>query len=442
MKPNFPSFNHNDPHVLIEQLRKLLPDAHFYAVNQVAEVAEREGVTALLVGGIVRDLMLGRQNLDLDFMTLDYSHVLAEHLTAHFKHAPHVDRVRLHKHKAFGTAKIEIFFQSGDYLHIDLATARLETYEHPGALPTVRIDPPAPVEVDLKRRDYTINAMSLSLSGGLVDPYNGLEDLRDGFLRVLHPRSFIDDPTRMPRGLRYAARFGYQFDPATEELFRESVRERHFELLTPVRKRNELVKILREDAPERGLNLLQKYDLLDQFDPALIWDCDTLEEFRRIKEYRFVDLLNRVPAYLSALCWRSLPEQVEHALAALAFFDQEANIPPQVARLRQAVFPMLQPDLKNSLLYALLNSYERGAIEAAAILQPFHAPLLRHYLEVVSRRKPHLSGGYLIHMGLKPGKQFKALLEDLLNAVLDGELKSLEDEAHFLRQKALDSNFT
>lgn len=103
---------------------------------------------------------------------------------------------------------------------------------------------------------------------------------------------------------------------------------------------------------------------------------------------------------------------------------------------------MLQPDLKNSLLYALLNSYERGAIEAAAILQPFHAPLLRHYLEVVSRRKPHLSGGYLIHMGLKPGKQFKALLEDLLNAVLDGELKSLEDEAHFLRQKALDSNFT
>ncbi|MEI7553860.1 hypothetical protein [Candidatus Chlorohelix sp.] len=440
MKPTFPPFNHNDPHALVEQLRKLLPDAHFYAVNQVADVAEREGVNTLLVGGIVRDLMLGRQNLDLDFMTLDYSHVLAEHLTNHFKRAPHVDRVRLHKHKAFGTAKIEIFFQNGDYLHIDLATARLETYEHPAALPTVSIDPPAPVELDLKRRDYTLNAMALSLSGGLVDPYNGLEDLRDGFLRVLHPRSFIDDPTRLPRGLRYAARFGYQFDPETEELFRESVRARHFELLTPVRKSNELVKILREAAPERGLSLLHKYDLLEQFDPAFLWYYATLEEFRRIKEYRFADLLNRVPAYLSALCWRRLPEQVEHALAVLAFFDQESSIPPQVARLRQEVFPLLQPNLKNSQLYALLNSYERGAIETAAILQPSSAPVLRYYLEEVSRCKPHLTGGYLIQLGLKPGKQFKALLEDLLNAVLDGELKTLEEEALFLRQKALDSN--
>jgi tRNA nucleotidyltransferase (CCA-adding enzyme) len=177
------------------------------ALPAIERVRAAAGDRALyLVGGAVRDILLGRSTSDLDFVVEGDSGdaaAIAERI------APgHV------AHEQFGTASVDL-----DGVRIDIAMARTETYPSPGALPEVH---PATLAEDLGRRDFTINAMAVALDGAgeLIDPHGGEADLEAGLLRVLHERSFIDDPTRALRAARYAARFGFSLDPGTERLLR------------------------------------------------------------------------------------------------------------------------------------------------------------------------------------------------------------------------------
>lgn len=160
-----------------------------------------EGESAYLVGGAVRDLLLGLDNPDLDVVVEGDAVAAARRLGAEPR-----------AHERFATATLVL-----DGVRVDLATARAERYERPGALPEVE---PAPLARDLARRDFTVNAMAVPLSGKaeLIDPHGGLDDLRAGRLRVLHPASFVDDPTRALRAARYAARFGFELEEETAEL--------------------------------------------------------------------------------------------------------------------------------------------------------------------------------------------------------------------------------
>ncbi len=437
MQAKFPPFDVKSPQAIREQLEKLLPVSHFFVYEQVTKLGQEMDIPALLVGGIVRDLLLGRQNLDLDFVTLSFSHPLAEQLLEYFEEQPGLTEIKLLKHDAFGTARLDVAFLDGTKLHIDLATARYEHYSQPGALPTVDIDPPSTLEEDLKRRDFTINALALSPTEGLVDPYGGLEDLREGWLRILHPRSFIDDPTRLVRGCRFAARFGYKFDPDTEKHLREAVSG--LGKLTAERRRNELTLILAEVAPDRGMQILNKYDLLSQIHPLLKWDSEVEQDFLRIKQGEHkVRPYERFVIYLATLCAHLLPVQAEKVVTELRYSHEAAKIPPQVSRLKHEVLPKLNTQLANSQLYALLHEFDPEALEIAAILAPDKAPLLRHYLDKVTPLKPQLGGDYLKELGLKPGKQFKRILDQLRDSVLDGKLVSREAEAAFLQKLAKD----
>ena len=444
MQAKFPPFDVKNPQAIREQLQKLLPESHFFVYEQVTKIGQEMGISALLVGGIVRDLLLGRQNLDLDFVTLSFSHPLAEQLLVYFEDQPGLTEIKLLKHDAFGTARLDVAFLDGKKLHIDLATARHELYSHPGALPTVDIDPPATLEEDLKRRDFTINALALSPTDGLVDPYGGLEDLRDGWLRVLHPKSFADDPTRMVRGCRFAARFGYKFDPETAKLLREAVTG--LGKLTAERRRNELTLILAEDAPDRGMQILNKYDLLSQIHPLLKWDSEVEKDFWWIRDWMAADigpvrklLFPKMIAFLATLCAYMLPAQAEKVVLELRYSHEAARIPPQLSRLKHEVLPALTEALPNSQLYALLHVYDLEALEIAAVLAPAKAPLLRHFLDKIATIKPQLGGDYLKELGLKPGKQFKFILDQLRDAVLDGKLVSREAEAEFLQKLVKDT---
>ena len=442
MRPTFPPFDVKSPQAIREQLQKLLPESHFFVYEQVTKIGQEMGISALLVGGIVRDLLLGRQNLDLDFVTLSFSHPLAEQLLVYFEDQPGLTEIKLLKHDAFGTARLDVAFLDGTKLHIDLATARHELYSHPGALPTVDIDPPATLEEDLKRRDFTINALALSPTDGLVDPYGGLEDLRDGWLRVLHPKSFADDPTRMVRGCRFAARFGYKFDPETAKLLREAVTG--LGKLTAERRRNELTLILAEDAPDRGMQILNKYNLLSQIHPLLKRDSKVKQDFLRVRDWMaepgylpgrpYKKSYDNFVVYLATLCAHLLPAQTDKVVTELRYSHEAAKIPPQVSRLKHEVLPALTEALTNSQLYARLHVYDSEALEIAAILAPTKAPLLRHFLDKVATMKPQLGGDYLKELGLKPGKQFKFILDQLRDAVLDGKLVGREAEAEFLQK--------
>ena len=213
-------------------------------IDAVRPIAER--VPTYLVGGVVRDLLIGAQGVDLDVAIEGDAEALAD-----------VPGYRPERDELFLTGRLEV----GDQ-EIDIAQARAETYPRPGALPEVR---PAAIGDDLARRDFTINAMAYPLSGGdLIDPHGGVGDLRAGQLRVLHEDSFVDDPTRALRAARYAARFGFDLEPGTAKLLAET----DLSTVSEDRIQNELRKIAAEEDPARALQLIVDWRLIPTLDPA------------------------------------------------------------------------------------------------------------------------------------------------------------------------------
>lgn len=195
-----------------------------------------------LVGGAVRDLLLGRPRRDVDVVVEGDAAAVARRLGG-----------EVVEHERFATARVRI-----DALAVDLASARAETYAHPGALPDVR---PAGIEEDLARRDFSINAMAVPLSDAarLIDPHDGRGDLVRRLIRVLHEGSFRDDPTRALRAARYAARFGFELEPRTAELLRDA----DLSTVSEDRRRAELLKLAAEPDAASGFELLSRWGLIE-----------------------------------------------------------------------------------------------------------------------------------------------------------------------------------
>ena len=223
-----------EPERIPERLRALP------GLDRVREVAA--GTPTYLVGGAVRDILLGRERTDLDIAVEGDAAALGRRLGG-----------RIRAHERFATATVHT-----DGHELDLATARSETYPEPGALPEVR---PATLTDDLARRDFTVNAMAVPLAGDpeLIDPHGGLADLERGALRILHDRSFVDDPTRALRAARYAARYGFELEPNTEEHLRHA----QLGTVSSDRVEAELRKLAAEPEARRGFELLDDWGLLE-----------------------------------------------------------------------------------------------------------------------------------------------------------------------------------
>jgi tRNA nucleotidyltransferase (CCA-adding enzyme) len=220
-----------------------LAEALAAAYPELADVAAAAPDPVYLVGGAVRDLLLGRGRADIDLVVEGDPAALAGALGAE----------PLAEHSRFGTLKMEL-----DGHEVDIAAARRESYVRPGALPTV--EPGAPIRTDLARRDFTVNAMAVPLAEPreLLDPYDGQVDLEAGVLRVIHTASFVDDPTRAIRAARYAARFGFGIEPETRELLQAT----DLETITVERRAGELRKLAEEESAVRGLELLAGWGLI------------------------------------------------------------------------------------------------------------------------------------------------------------------------------------
>jgi tRNA nucleotidyltransferase (CCA-adding enzyme) len=229
-----------------------LAEALAAAYPELAAVAEAAPDPVYLVGGAVRDLLLGRGRADIDLVVEGDPATLAAALGAE----------TLESHPRFGTLKVEIGGETGIAPRgevLDIAAARRERYERPGALPTVELG--APIRTDLARRDFTVNAMAVALAEPreLIDPYDGQVDLEAGVLRVIHAGSFADDPTRAIRAARYAARFGFGIEPGTRVLLRAT----ELRTVTPDRRAAELRKLAEEESAVRGLELLAGWGLIE-----------------------------------------------------------------------------------------------------------------------------------------------------------------------------------
>ena len=224
-------------------LSKKFPKDIFDVIKIVGKEADKKKIHAYLVGGMVRDALLKVPNLDLDFVVEANGIKFAEALNK-------VLKGDLEVHRAFKTATV--IYKD---LRIDIVTARSESYKRPASYPDVK---PAAIKEDLFRRDFTINAMSISINkkgfGTLIDFYNGLEDLKKGFIRVMHNKSFIDDPTRIYRAVRFSVRFGFKIEPQTRKLMKEAILGGFLGKVNRGRIKKETESFLKEEKPLKCLD--------------------------------------------------------------------------------------------------------------------------------------------------------------------------------------------
>ena len=267
----------------------------FQAVKVIGRRADQEGLKAFLVGGIVRDLFLGRENRDIDVVVEGDAVGFAERIAAQ-------RGLSVKTHKRFGTATIG----GWNNLHVDIVTARSEHYPYPGALPVVR---KGILKDDIFRRDFTLNALAVCINrdgfGRLVDLCGGRQDLRKGLVRVFHDRSFFDDPTRILRAVRFEQRFGFRMAPKTLRLLKQAVADRADQTVSPPRYFQEFARGLAGDTAGKYIRRLWSLGALDFLE--LPGRCPA-SELLRLDQMRWQDPVQQRLAYLDVL-YRDISQQ-------------------------------------------------------------------------------------------------------------------------------------
>jgi tRNA nucleotidyltransferase (CCA-adding enzyme) len=383
---------------IAEELRA---EPRFARVLAAITEADDPDEPVYVVGGAVRDALLGHPSYDLDLVVEGdvpaFAQRLAERLGG-----------RVQTHGAFGTA--EIFYDGGE---IDVATARTETYPRPAALPEVQF---ATLDEDLGRRDFTINAIAASLGAGdfgrLIDPYHGRADLAARTIRVLHPRSFRDDPTRILRAIRYENRLGFRMDPETERLAREGMGG--FERLSNERVRDEIVAVLSENGIGHALDRLSEFAGTSA-DAALVERADALRD----------ELDPGAPRWRLrlAVIAREHPRIVDRL--ALRREDQRA--------VEQAI--ALAPRLVGATDPVEIATLAGRSPEAALLaLADRDSPELRDWFTRLRNVKLDISGADLAELGLPESPRVGEVLEELRRRKLRGELDGRESELAAARE--------
>jgi len=424
-----------DPRRVMELARELLPGEVQRVLRAVGEIAEKRGVRAYLVGGVVRDLLLGVANLDVDVVVEGDGIGLAKEVVARIG-----GRVRAHA--KFGTAVVVL---PGDF-HLDIASARREFYDRPAALPEVES---SSIREDLARRDFSINSMAVALDvphrGELLDFFGGLRDLTQKKIRVLHNLSFVEDPTRIFRAVRFGRRYGFFMDEHTEELARRAIEMGMVDHLTDVRIREELIAILSEESAYSALRRLDELRALKGIHPKMVVDDELARTFANIDE-----VLRRLDVYFSAC-----PRRWVVLLMAMLRSLRRREIQSWGARMRlrkgdtalleQGVLsaPRLLKKLASpasmrpSTLYFMLHDLRPEALVYVQAIagDDVQSRRVEHYLMDLKGAKPHLTGRDLARLGLPPGPHFGEILHALQVAKLDGRVPSKHDEERFLLEQ-------
>ncbi len=403
------------PDNLSSRLNEYLPQQVLTLIRDAGIKASKLGLDLFLVGGAVRDLFLDRGNFDLDLVVEGDAIGLARELARN-------EPVKLTAHARFGTARLNF----NDF-SLDLATARRESYEKPGALPTVS---PGTINDDLRRRDFSINAMAVCLTperfGELIDLYHGKEDIDHRLVRVLHPDSFIDDATRIFRALRYKQRLDFALEPITAELLvRDAVM---IDTISGDRIRHELELILREGYPELVLKLAREVGALSKLHQSLRADDWLVERFERARQlYRRRESAN---LYLCLLVYSLTVEENEQFLSHLNFPKRQAQTMRQTLYLKAQLHRLDTLQIMPSDVYQLLCNYMSPAIQANMLASESKVVQqhLQSYLARLRYIRPILTGDDLIVMGIPPGPELGEALAALYKAKLNREVKTRRDE--------------
>jgi tRNA nucleotidyltransferase (CCA-adding enzyme) len=407
-------------------------------LRELGNLADEGGVLLYLVGGVVRDLLLKRENWDLD-LTVEGDGIAFARLVA--------DRYRagLVVFDRFATARLT--FPNG--IKIDIATTRRESYAQPALLPTVQ---PASIEEDLSRRDFTINAIAVQLNakqlGRMLDPHGGQCDLRARTIRVLHAGSFQDDPTRIFRAIRFEQRFGFHLARATVRLLVQAASTNLIQRLSGPRLQNEILLLFSERNPVRAIARLGQLKLLRFLHHRLRYTKNMKRTVTAVPKglawwgRRFSDsVIDKSIVYLMALSSESSPAVIAGMIRRLALSREQAK---KVSTGRHRVDRALKRltdkgKLQPSQVYRLLADFSDEACVLLLAKQISRAKgvglglLKRHLVAYMKNKtmKTILTGRDLQAMGLAPGPEYKKILGKLLDARIDGTITTEPEERAF-----------
>ncbi|MDF1591716.1 MAG: CBS domain-containing protein [Desulfobacterales bacterium] len=415
-------------------MKERLSDRLLGVLKDIGEVAAELGVGAFVAGGFVRDLFLYRPNEDLDIV------IEGDGIEFARKYAKMVG-ARIHSYRKFGTAVI--IFPDG--FKIDVASARMEYYKFPAALPIVEM---SSIKLDLYRRDFTINTLAIQLNPGkfgtLIDFFSAQKDIKAKAVRVLHNLSFVEDPTRVFRAIRFEQRFGFAIGKLTSSLIENAVKMDFFKSLSGRRVFAELRLILAEENPTPSIVRLNEYNLLNVIHPRIRFDKELVDLFNSVKKaISWHDLLFLEESYMK---W------AVYFMALIRNFDRKTS---EAVCLRFELAPRYQQffckdrmeanrclkwleqrkSISNSLLYQKLCGFKVELILYMMAATRYER-VKKHISYFYTHLRPvqiSITGKELKEMGLEPGPIYREILYAVRYARLNGQLKSRSDEIEFVK---------
>ncbi len=383
----------------------------------LADLAQEAEVSIYLVGGPVRDALLGSPVADLDFSVQGDAVAIAKRFAGE-------TGGKITAHPQFGTSTVV-----ADERRVDLVTARREEYPEPGSLPRVTA---GSIEDDLARRDFTVNAMALRVwpaGRGILDPVSGLDDLESGIVRVLHSQSFVDDPTRMFRAVRYEQRFGFHIDDSTLHLMASAVDSGIMDSVSGDRWLHEVERVLEEAEPGRVLLRASELGLLSGLHRSLADDAG-------VRAMAECDDGRLAPDEWLAALFSPLSEADGCAvIQRLRLSGRWAMVARDTIELREKETAVRESAGRPSGLYCILKPFAPQAIAARAKLtgDPFVRRALLSYLNELRFVRPSLTGDDLLEMGAPQGPLVGEILAHLHCARLDGALSDTVEERALAR---------
>ncbi len=429
------------------KMKRILPKEILKMLHVIGLDANRRRYRAFVVGGFVRDMLLGKKNFDID--------IVVEGDAIRFgKGIADLFRGSLVAYPKFGTSTVVMDWPkgvrrpegAGARFKIDFATARKESYEKPAALPTVLF---SSLKDDLQRRDFTINAMAASLNkesfGQLIDFFGGEKDLEKGVIRVLHDVSFIDDPTRIFRAVRFEQRFGFHIDRYTEGHIKNAIREGMFSRTQHHRIRDELILMLKEEEPIKPILRMKELHEMRFIHRKILVRKSTEILFAKIKgafrwyrrsafKKRHIDLWL---IYLLGLLERLSLAETKAVCEKFAFRrGDRMRIISSRKNCRKALKALSRKLLRPSEVYNILEplSFEETLFIRAKAKKKAALLRITDFFTAHNKTKIKISGKDIMRLGVKPGPLYRKLLAKVLHKKLDGGLKTKKDELEYVKK--------
>lgn len=429
------NINKKEKNNQLKLIKENFPENIQGILHDIGKIGDQLKYPVFMVGGIVRDLFLGIKNYDLDIAVegngINYARELCSELKG-----------RMKSYKKFNTAIIIL----PDGLKIDIATARREFYEYPAALPKVEL---SSMKKDLYRRDFTINAMAIQLNkkhfGKLIDFFGGKKDLQSGSIRVLYNLSFIEDPARIIRAIRFEQRFGFKINKSTEYFLRKAIDDKFLAKLRRKRIAEELILVLKESEPEKAMVRMMELGVIEYLLPGVVIDEKMVNKFQRVRDcykdwlYHFKgEKINLWLIYLICLIedleMRKIQRFYKKLMLKNAYtciindilinYDLNVNFIAQKDRLSPSKIYVNLKKLSNEMIFMLLlNSWEENIKNR-----------ILNYMKESKHIRLSITGKDIEHLGVEPGPIYSMLLNKTLYAKMDRQIQTKEEEKSFIKK--------